>query len=803
MRNERLLFCILSLNLWLPIQANNFSDNLTSLENDTSRVIDLDEVVVISQPKEAFQLRLQPVSSSVFSQSMLNNLQIDNVQTLSRYVPSFIMPSYGSRLTSSMYIRGIGSRVNNTAVGLYVDGMPVLNKSAFNTYLYETERVDVLRGPQGTLYGQNTEGGLVRFYSKNPLKYQGTDVRLGLATYGQRTAEVAHYLKLNEQTGLSLAAFYNGRDGFFHNLTTGEHADKTNEAGGKLRIISQLGQTVEFDYWAEYQYTRQNSFPYGIYSNGTTASPSTNLQGNYRRNLFNTALNLSAKRRGLDFYSTTSFQYLTDYMFMDQDYLPENYMTLTQRQDSRGLTQEFVVKRNSNQRWQWSTGAFGSYQWLKTNAPVGSFDAFNVMLAGRIRQGLINQMIPAFMQARGMTYDEAKAFLEGMVQVNQIRMSDVPGVFRTPQANLALFHESNLNITPQLVATIGLRYDLNRVSQQYETQAAMFADMTVMRQNVSSNISTSLANKAHNTFSQLLPKFGLRWTFDNAKSSLYAMVSKGYRAGGFNLQLFSDIMQAELQNHSADARSGQDVLITHSVEDYNAINQAISYEPEESWNYEVGAHLNLFGNRLQFDISTFFMQIRNQQLSVMAENFGYGRVMVNAGRSQSCGLEASLRGQVLDNRLNWGASYSFNHAVFRDYTDQERVGSEVQTVDYKGNYVPFVPSHSFSLNADYTLSARRCDIVLGADLSGNSRIWWNEQNTCRQGFYMLMGGHADFTVPLGAAQSKKCTVSLWGRNLTNRHYNTFAIESAASGTSCWFAQRGNPFQMGVDVRLHF
>lgn len=803
MRNERLLFCILSLNLWLPIQANNFSDNLTSLENDTSRVIDLDEVVVISQPKEAYQLRLQPVSSSVFSQSMLNNLQIDNVQTLSRYVPSFIMPSYGSRLTSSMYIRGIGSRVNNTAVGLYVDGMPVLNKSAFNTYLYETERVDVLRGPQGTLYGQNTEGGLVRFYSKNPLKYQGTDIRLGLATYGQRTAEVAHYLKLNEQTGLSLAAFYNGRDGFFHNLTTGEHADKTNEAGGKLRIISQLAQTVEFDYWAEYQYTRQNSFPYGIYSNGTTASPSTNLQGNYRRNLFNTALNLSAKRRGFDFYSTTSFQYLTDYMFMDQDYLPENYMTLTQRQDSRGLTQEFVVKRNSNQRWQWSTGAFGSYQWLKTNAPVGFFDAFNVMLAGRIRQGLINQMIPAFMQARGMTYDEAKAFLEGMVQVNQIRMSDVPGVFRTPQANLALFHESNLNITPKLVATIGLRYDLNRVSQQYETQAAMFADMTVMRQNVSSNISTSLANKAHNTFSQLLPKFGLRWTFDNAKSSLYAMVSKGYRAGGFNLQLFSDIMQAELQNHSADARSGQDVLITHSVEDYNAINQAISYEPEESWNYEVGAHLNLFGNRLQFDISTFFMQIRNQQLSVMAENFGYGRVMVNAGRSQSCGLEASLRGQVLDNRLNWGASYSFNHAVFRDYTDQERVGSEVQTVDYKGNYVPFVPTHSFSFNADYTLPVRRCDIVLGADLSGNSRIWWNEQNTCRQGFYMLMGGHADFTVPLGAAQSKKCTVSLWGRNLTNRHYNTFAIESAASGTSCWFAQRGNPFQMGVDVRLHF
>ena len=81
---------------------------------------------------------------------------------------SFVMPEYGSRYTSSMYMRGIGSRINSPAVGMYVDNMPIQSKSAFNFHTYDIDRVDVLHGPQGTLYGMNTEGGLIRLYSKNP-----------------------------------------------------------------------------------------------------------------------------------------------------------------------------------------------------------------------------------------------------------------------------------------------------------------------------------------------------------------------------------------------------------------------------------------------------------------------------------------------------------------------------------------------------------------------------------------------------------------------------------------------------------
>ena len=83
---------------------------------DTSRVYDIDEVVIIDQPKESFRLRQQPLSSNSFSSYELKSLNVQDLRQLSVFVPSFCMPEYGSRITSSMYIRGIGSRINSPAV---------------------------------------------------------------------------------------------------------------------------------------------------------------------------------------------------------------------------------------------------------------------------------------------------------------------------------------------------------------------------------------------------------------------------------------------------------------------------------------------------------------------------------------------------------------------------------------------------------------------------------------------------------------------------------------------------------------
>ena len=95
---------------------------------DTSRVYNLDEVIVASRNKEYKSLRLQPVSSSIMSGKEMASLGIRDLRDISNYVPAFVMPDYGARFTSSIYVRGIGSRVNSPSMGIYVDDIPLMNK---------------------------------------------------------------------------------------------------------------------------------------------------------------------------------------------------------------------------------------------------------------------------------------------------------------------------------------------------------------------------------------------------------------------------------------------------------------------------------------------------------------------------------------------------------------------------------------------------------------------------------------------------------------------------------------------------
>jgi outer membrane receptor protein involved in Fe transport len=243
--------------------------------------------------------------------------------------------------------------------------------------------------------------------------------------------------------------------------------------------------------------------------------------------------------------------------------------------------------------------------------------------------------------------------------------------------------------------------------------------------------------------------------------------------------MFSDILQTDLYAHQQDAMRG-DYDVEHTAEDYDAIEETISYKPEESWNFEVGTHLNLFDSQVHFDLALFYMKIRNQQLSIMVPESSYGRMMVNAGKSHTCGMETTLRGRAFDNALDWGVTYSFTNAKFDEYDT------------YKDNDVPFVPKHTFSVMADYHIGK----FTVGANLSGQGKIWWDEANTYAQKFYALLGAHADYDFG-------PVLISLWGRNLTDTKYNTFAVSSAAAGGTRYFAQRGNPIQFGVDVSIHF
>jgi len=794
--NKKIVFVLIALGGQLTAMATPLGSLDTEALTDSSKVVDLDEVVVVSQPKEQVRLRLQPVSSNVFGSEQMQQLNVRDLSQLSQYVPSFVMPSYGSRLTSSMYVRGIGSRINNPAVGVYYDNIPLMSKSAFNNHFYMLDRVDVLRGPQGTLYGQNTEGGLVRIYSKNPMNYQGTDVRLGIGTGLYSNVEVAHYHRPSEKLAFSVAGFYSGLKGFIDNQNFDKKNDLTNEAGGKLRLIYAPNKKLTFDWTADYQYVNQNGFGYGemIKETGSQGDmefktkpedPSTTIMNGYKRNMFTTGLNISYNTDKLLFTSTTSYQFLEDLMLMDQDYMAPDYLRLEQRQKMNALTQEFVLRNHDTSRWQHTTGLFGSYQWMRTDAPVYFGEGITAPIGNAIANAMKNSMIKGMLgrfMAQGMTAEQAQAAAEAAVAKMGVTMTAemaVPGLYHTPQMSLGLYHESNILITDRLKATVGLRLAHDWAKIEYDALAYMNMTGGTASATATYHLTSHVADNRSKSFTQLLPKFALTYTFDENIGNIYALVSKGYRAGGYNFQMFSDILQTDLNAHQQDAMRG-DYDVEHSAADYDAIEETTQYKPEESWNYELGTHLNLFGGSTHLDLSLYYMQIRNQQLSVMMPGSNYGRIMVNAGKSHSCGVEATLRGSAFDNAFDWGVTYAFTNAKFDEYNT------------YNDNYVPFVPQHTFSAMADYHFG----NFTIGANVAGQGKTWWDEANTFSQKLYATLGAHADYDFG-------PVLVSLWGRNITNTNYNTFAIASSAVGGTHYFAQKANPIQVGADVRIHF
>ncbi len=778
--------------------------------SDTSRVYDLDEVSIVSHPKDVYRLRLQPLSSTMLGRSEMLQLGIGDLRTASDYVPGFVMPDYGSRYTSSMYVRGIGSRVNSPAMGIYIDNVPQINKSTFNTHVYQTERIDVLRGPQGTLYGQNSEGGLLRLTSVDPFRYQGTDIKLSAGTHFTREAEVSTHQRVSDKVGVSLSLFYDGQNGFFRNQTTGQRADRSNELGGKLRVLWRPTTRWQLDLATDGQWVEQAAFPYGALDleTGHTSNPATNRMGSYRRLMWNTSLGAHYQGKGFDLNNALSWQYLDDDMLMDIDYMPIDNMHMQQAQLGHALTEELTLKSRGDGRWHWTFGLFGSYEWLRTDAPVFFDPDFNAGISQTIHDAayypmlnaMAQRMVPTMGQEAAMEW--ARQLIERSGGVNiDFRLSDVPGLFRTPQANLGLFHESNIDITDRLTATVGLRYDLSHVKIEYDTRARAAIDMSVMGVDVKASAQSVLQHAESDTYNQLLPKVGLTYRFDSQGSNVYATVAKGYRAGGFNIQMFSDILQKEVDDPQLkQTRTDLELNIEHDDQAYDNIRQTISYKPEESWNYEAGTHINLLQNKLQMDLSGFYMQIRNQQLSVMAGNYGFGRMMVNAGKSYSCGVEAQLHGRLADNRLDWAVTYGYTRSVFKEYTDSVAAPAAADgstagnvLVDYRDKHVPYVPEHTFSARADYRFDLGRTlrSITVGANVSGMGKTYWDNANLYSQKLYATLGAHATFD--FGAMQ-----VKLWGRNLTDARYNVFAVETGGR----YYAQCGRPLTAGIDLRLH-
>lgn len=693
-------------------------------------------------------------SATVVNQKEIELHRVMTVKSVSNLIPNFYIPDYGSRITSSIYVRGIGARMDQPAVGLNVDNVPILNKDAYDFDVVDIAKVEMLRGPQSTLYGRNTMGGQINISTLSPLKWQG--MRL-MAEYGSGNSwkgSASWYHKFGDNIGLSLSAYYATSDGFFENEYNEKKCDWEDIWTGRVKFEWRVSDKVMLQNNFSLSNSRQGGYPYKYIPTQQIAYNDTCF---YKRLNFSDGLTLRWFADKFSVTSMSSLQYINDNMTLDQDFLPLEYFTLTQAKKEWALTEDVVVKSEWDKSYNWLIGVFGFYKDLDMDAPV-TFKDYG-----------ISQLIEAHRNDANPHYP-----IEWFTREFPLNSEFVNRTW-----GLAAYHQSSLDLD-RFHLKLGLRLDYEKSSLSYHSHCNTGYD--VYRCDVSTGAkefykSTTVdideRGELSKSFTELLPKIVASYDLvDTRLWNIYVSASKGYKSGGFNTQMFSDVLQQKLMGVMGIGAS-------YDVDDI------VSYLPEVSWNYEVGSRFSTDDATFNLDLSLFYIDCRNQQLTVFPDGTTTGRIMTNAGKTRSFGAEMTLKYAMTKN-LNWSLSYGYTNAKFREFDNGKS--------DYSGKYLPYVPQHTFYAGLDYTLDVKQSwlnSIIFDLNLRGVGKIYWDEANEYKQNFYATLGASVTFEL-------EKFSILLWGDNITDTQYNTFYFVSIGNG----FLQQGKPATFGATLRVN-
>jgi len=740
---------------------------------DTLKTFDMDEVVVISSAKETNNLRTLPGSVSILTPQQITGRQVTSIKDISSFVPNLYMPDYGAKLTSAIYIRGIGARSSGQSIGLYVDNVPYMDKNSFDFELTDIQRIEVLRGPQGTLYGRNAMGGIINVYTLSPLDFQGIKASLSYGNYNQMNAKISAYTKLSENIGLAAGIYYDHGDGFFTNAYNNKKIDDEKTIGGNLKLYWKVSPKFTASYSASYEYTDQGAFPYGLYDKETdnVAQVNINDASSYQRKMLSNNLSLSYQNEAIQLTSVTGYQFLDDDMKMDQDFSDSSMFVLNQLQKQHAFTEEITIKSKTSNNYQWSFGTYGFYNKLNTRGPVEFKE-----------DGIKSKLQPIFDALKDLGMPGALTITDETLPI--------PGNFKTPSYGAAIYHQSTYNnlFFNGLSMTAGLRLDYEKQELDYDSEAKMSLSMVMPPMipkpiDISNRYPASVIDeKLSQDFWQLLPKISLKYEF-NPHTFVYMSAAKGYKTGGYNIQRSADIMQSLMKYDIMNAF--KEMMPNIDIEEPSPIKDVISYKPEASWNYEAGIRHELIKNRLQAELTCFYMDVKDLQITEFVDG-GSGRILSNAGKAESFGAELSLRALLTD-EFTADLNYGYTHATFRDYNDKKE--------NYKGNYIPYTPQHTLSIGLQYSKLLHKGwidQIFASAQCNGAGEIYWTEANDISQSFYAIVNAQAGIRKGI-------VSINLWARNLTDSDYSAFYFESFNNP----FIQKGKPLQFGTKINIAF
>jgi len=720
------------------------------------------EEIIVTARKRVEPLQDSPVSVTALSAASIQQRGVVNFNQLNNFVPNIELNNGrvdGGGSTAQVFIRGVGqedySFPNDPGVGVYLDGVYVSRSSAGDFGFLDIERIEVLRGPQGTLYGKNTIGGAINVITRRPTGENQGKVQATVGSYGRLDFNASVDFRITDTLFANIAGASFNRNGYGSNLA-GDDLGNQNKDIIRGQLLYQPKTGV--DVLLQADYSRQKQFgPVGAMRRFFPEFPLLSL--------YNTQIAPE---------TAAAFGLTGDFAVYGPAWI--NRIEKTKRFESGGGTQT----RDNNEIFGISLTAdfeLGSGITLKSitayrdvkvdvnrdgdHTPFRIFDIAVVEATDQISQEF---------QLNGSVLDDRLEFVVGLYGIREagtnaftapllLGIEDILGDIvslrtdtRIKSTSIAIFGEGTYSITNRLGVTLGGR--LNRDKKDY--------DFTLFR--IFSGGVVNGPAELSKSWTEFLPKVGLEFKA-NDDLLLYAHYSKGFKAGGWNPRTLS-----------AGATPQQ-------------------FEPEYLTAWEGGLKSTLFDGKATFNISGFYSQYRDIQLIGVITTPGgiVDTTVLNGGEARIIGAEFELVARPVP-ALNISAGLGLLDAKYTEL-DVNVINTGVGL----NNKLIQTPEVTFNLQVSYDfMLANEGKIVVGADVAYKSKIYRSIQNfpDLITEPYWIANARIAYNSP-----DDRYEIAGFVTNLTNTIYMANGVD--VRGLAATEAYYSRPREFGVSVRARF
>ena len=630
----------------------------------------LEEVMVTAQ-KRVESLQDVPVSVSALSGEKINDAGIQRIEDLSAYIPNFTMTE--SAVGNVAFIRGIGSGINQgfeQSVGMFVDGIYAGRSQQFRAPFLDVALVEVLKGPQGTLFGKNTIAGAVNITTAKPTdEFEASISALYEPEHGEQELSLVVSGPLSDTVSGRLAVRKATFDGYLKNTISGK--DEANRDEEIIRATLRWTPADDLEVLAKFETgsfdvegrTIQVSSADGVFAGKSLGDEITAMFGDKEDGIIND----TKASRGFDPEVTN-----TEY----------DNVTITVNYDMGEHTLTSITGYSSYDFFENGDVDFTALA-LLDNSFDQQFDQFSQELRITSPQG------ETFEYIAGLYYQQTE--LDNLTQTPTL-LAEVgigaPGfnrnrTFAQETDTWAAFFQSTWSISDTLRLTTGLRYS----SESKEAQQALYnADFRTNTVNpaldgVSGAILGSVVHDYDEDRSEdnLTPAVNLQYDF-TPDIMVYASATKGFKGGGYN-----------------EAES-------------SGIVERFEYDEEEATAFELGSKMSLLDGAAELNTAIFYTEYKDRQVSAFE---GVSFVVGNAAQSTTKGIEMDGRWQATE-QLILRASMAYLDSTFDDFqgasctADQTlaaiaATGSAACTQDLSGEVTEFAPEWSGNISAEYVV----------------------------------------------------------------------------------------------------